>query len=65
MSNKKDKIILNDVPRCKLCGCENYEPHCYCTLLDEEEENKMEKYETIGNSGVNEITEIISNSKNK
>lgn len=60
-----DKIVLNDVPRCELCGCENYEPHCYCTLSNEEEENKMEKYETIGNSGVNEITEIISNSKEK
>lgn len=32
--------ILNDVPRCKLCGCENYEPKCYCTLGKPEEESK-------------------------
>lgn len=32
-------MFLNDVPRCKLCGCENYEPECLCTLGKTEEAN--------------------------
>lgn len=41
------------------------ETDSFYTEIEEEEENKMEKYETIGNSGVNEITEILSNSSKK